>query len=73
MNDQPRKRLRLRYRKDDVLMYISHRDLLRFLLKMLRRVEIPFATSGKFSPKAKVTSTTRQNSSRPADRPASTR
>lgn len=55
MSDQPRQRLRLRYRKDEVLMYISHRDLLRFLLKLLRQVDLPFATSGKFSPKPKVT------------------
>ena len=55
MNNPTRQRLRLRYRKDDVLMYISHRDLLRFVMRLLRRAEIPFATSGKFSPKPKVT------------------
>jgi len=50
-----RQRLRLRYRKDDVLMYISHRDLLRLVFKLLRRAEIPFAFSGHFSPKPRVT------------------
>lgn len=55
MTGTPRQRLRLRYRKDEVLMYISHRDLLRFLFKLLRRAEIPYATTGRFSPKPRVT------------------
>jgi radical SAM-linked protein len=46
--------MRLIYRKDDVLMYIGHQDLLRFMFRMLRRAEMPFATSGKFSPKPRV-------------------
>jgi radical SAM-linked protein len=54
MNVPPRQRLRLIYRKDDVLMYIGHQDLLRFIFRMLKRAEIPFATSGKFSPKPRV-------------------
>jgi len=55
MNELPRQRLRLRYRKDEVLMWISHRDLLRFVMRLVRRAEVPFATSGRFSPKPKVT------------------
>jgi radical SAM-linked protein len=47
-------RLRLRYRKDDVLMWIGHLDLLRLAIKLLRRAEVPFATSGRFSPKPRL-------------------
>jgi len=54
MNVPPRQRLRLSYRKDDVLRYIGHQDLLRFVFRLLRRAEIPYATSGKFSPKPRV-------------------
>jgi radical SAM-linked protein len=50
-----RQRLRLRYRKDQVLMYVGHRDLLRLTIRLLRRAEVPFATSGKFSPKPRLT------------------
>ncbi len=49
-----RQRLRLRYAKDEVLKYISHRDLLRFVFKQLRRVQFPTAYSEGFSPKPKV-------------------
>ena len=49
-----RQRLRMRYKKDDVLMYVSHRDLLRFVLRLLRRAEVPAALSGGFSPKPRV-------------------
>lgn len=49
-----RQRLRLRYAKDRVLMYISHRDLLRFVFKQFRRVEFPHAYSTGFSPKPRV-------------------
>lgn len=54
MNALPRQRLRLIYRKDDVLKYIGHQDLLRFIFRMLRRAGIPYATSGKYSPKPRV-------------------
>lgn len=50
-----RQRLRLRYRKDEVLMYTGHLDLLRLVVRWLRRAEVPFATSGKFSPKPRLT------------------
>lgn len=50
-----RQRLRLRYRKDEVLMYTGHLDLLRLLVRWLRRAEVPFGTSGKFSPKPRIT------------------
>jgi len=49
-----RQRLRLRYAKDEVLKYISHRDLLRFVFRQFRRVEFPHAYSVGFSPKPKV-------------------
>jgi len=55
MQAEVRQRLRLRYAKDDVLMYIGHRDLLRFVIKLLRRAEIPFAVSAGFSPKPRLT------------------
>jgi len=51
----PRQRLRLFYRKDEILMYIGHRDLLRFVHRVLRRAQIPYATRGSFSPKPRVT------------------
>jgi radical SAM-linked protein len=51
----PQQRLRLRYRKDEVLMYTGHLDLLRLVVRWLRRVEFPIATSGKFSPKPRIT------------------
>ncbi len=49
-----RPRLRLRYRKDDVLRYIGHRDLLRYVIKLLRRAEVPCALTEGFSPKPKL-------------------
>jgi len=49
-----RTRLRLRYRKDQVLKYIGHRDLLRLILRLLRQAKIPIATSGRFSPKPRI-------------------
>ncbi|MBN2081120.1 DUF2344 domain-containing protein [bacterium] len=55
MQAKVRQRLRLRYAKDDVLMYIGQRDLLRYVIKLLRRSEIPFAVSGGFSPKPRLT------------------
>lgn len=50
-----RARVRLRYRKDDVLRYIGHRDLLRLVLRLLRRAEVPFALSAGYSPKPRLT------------------
>ncbi|HES58143.1 MAG TPA: DUF2344 domain-containing protein, partial [Firmicutes bacterium] len=49
-----RARLRLRYRKDDILRYIGHRDLLRYVIKLLRRAEVPYALSEGYSPKPKL-------------------
>lgn len=48
-------RLRLRYRKDNVLMWVGHLDVMRLVIKLLRRAEVPFATHGKFSPKPCIT------------------
>jgi radical SAM-linked protein len=53
-NPPPNARLRLRYCKDEVLQYVGHRDLLRLVLRIIRQAEIPFAYSGGFSPKPKV-------------------
>lgn len=50
-----RQRLRIRYRKDDVLMWIGHLDLMRLISRLLRRISAPIATSGKFSPKPRLT------------------
>lgn len=47
-------RLRLRYRKDEVMQYISHLDTLRFALRQFRICSIPVAFGGKFAPKARV-------------------
>jgi radical SAM-linked protein len=48
-------RLRLHYRKDEVLMYIGHLDLMRFIYRCFRRSAFPYATWGHFSPKPCVT------------------
>lgn len=50
-----RQRLRLRYRKDDVLMWIGHLDVMRLVIRLLHSTGFPFATSGKFSPKPRIT------------------
>lgn len=55
MTAAPVQRLRLRYRKDEVLMWVGHLDVMRLVIKLLRRAEIPFATHGKFSPKPCIT------------------
>jgi radical SAM-linked protein len=44
----------LRYRKDDVLQFVGHRDLLQFVFRVLRRARVPFATSKGYSPKPRV-------------------
>ncbi|MCB1221193.1 MAG: DUF2344 domain-containing protein [Planctomycetales bacterium] len=49
-----RQHLRFRYGKDEVLMYISHRDMLRFVFRQFRRIRLPHAYSEGFSPKPKV-------------------
>jgi len=36
-------------------MYIGHRDLLRFVHRVLRRAQVPFAVSAGFSPKPRTT------------------
>ncbi len=48
-------RLRLHYRKDEVLMYIGHLDLMRFMFRCFRRAQFPYAVAGAFSPKPCVT------------------
>jgi radical SAM-linked protein len=48
-------RLRLHYRKDAVLMYIGHLDLMRFIYRCFRRSNFPYSTSGFYSPKPSVT------------------
>lgn len=48
-------RLRLHYRKDEVLMYIGHLDLMRFIFRCFRRAQFPYAVAGAFSPKPCVT------------------
>lgn len=48
-------RLRLHYRKDEVLMYIGHLDLMRFMFRCFRRARFPYAVAGAFSPKPCVT------------------
>jgi radical SAM-linked protein len=35
-------------------MYVGHRDLLRFVHRVLRRAQVPFAVSGGFSPKPRT-------------------
>lgn len=48
-------RLRLHYRKDEVLMFIGHLDLMRFMFRCFRRAGFPYAVAGAFSPKPCVT------------------
>jgi radical SAM-linked protein len=47
-------KVRLRYRKKGLIRFISHRDLLRLLHRMIRRAGIPVAFSGGYSPHMKV-------------------
>lgn len=46
--------LRLRYAKDEMLMYIGHRDLLRFMLRIMQKTELPVAYSQGYSPKPRI-------------------
>jgi hypothetical protein len=48
-------RIRLKYSKDETLAYISHRDLLSFLMRVLRKASVPVAMSRGFTPKPRVT------------------
>jgi hypothetical protein len=50
-----RQRLRLRFRKDEILMWTGHLDIMRLVIRLLHREAVPFATSGKFSPKPRIT------------------
>jgi len=47
-------RLRLRYTKLGKVRFLGHRDLARSLERALRRVEVPVARSGGFSPRSKI-------------------
>ena len=53
--DAPYITLRFRYEKRGALSYISHLDVLRTMLKALRRVGLPLAYSEGFSPHPKLT------------------
>ena len=46
--------VRLRYRKDDAVRFISHLDLLRELERTFRRAELPVIYSQGFSPRPKL-------------------
>lgn len=47
-------RLRVRYRKDGRLRYLSHLELVRAQERMIRRAGIPYAITNGFSPHMKV-------------------
>ena len=54
MNEQNSQRLRIKFRRGLELKYISHLDLMRFLVRALRRAEIPVVYSDGFSPHPKI-------------------
>src|ERR1700749_5052019 len=45
-----RDKVRLRFRKDGSLRWLSHHDLLRTFERMLRRAELPFHSTQGFNP-----------------------
>lgn len=48
-------RIRLKYSKDETLAYISHRELLSFMMRVLRKAKVPVALSQGYSPKPRIT------------------
>jgi len=50
----PRDKVRLRFRKDGSLRWLSHHDLLRTFERMLRRSELPFRSTKGFNPHPRV-------------------
>ncbi len=49
-----RQRVRIRFRKEDDLRLISHRDLVRTLERLFRRAELPLGMSEGFHPKPRM-------------------
>ncbi|MDR1291368.1 MAG: TIGR03936 family radical SAM-associated protein [Planctomycetaceae bacterium] len=49
-----RQRVRIRFSKSGNLRYIGHKDLLRAFVLLFRRAGLPFAMSGGFHPKIKM-------------------
>ncbi|MDR1478504.1 MAG: TIGR03936 family radical SAM-associated protein [Planctomycetaceae bacterium] len=49
-----RQRVRIRFSKSGNLKYIGHKDLLRAFVLLFRRAGLPFAMSGGFHPKIKM-------------------
>jgi radical SAM-linked protein len=49
-----RQRVRIRFRKEDDLRLISHRDLLRTLERLFRRADLPLGMSEGFHPKPRM-------------------
>jgi radical SAM-linked protein len=47
-------KVRLRFRKAGDLRFLSHHDLLRAVERMLRRADLPFASTRGFHPKPKI-------------------
>jgi radical SAM-linked protein len=47
-------RLRIKFRRGDELKFISHLDLMRLLIRALRRAQIPLAYSEGFSPHPRI-------------------
>ena len=43
-------KVRIKFRKNGVMKFIGHLDIMRFFQKALRRADIPVAFSGGFSP-----------------------
>src|SRR5262245_28393195 len=54
MTNPIRHRLRIRFRKEDDLRLISHRDLLRTLERLFRRANLPLGMSEGFHPKPRM-------------------
>jgi len=49
-----RDKVRIRFRKDGNLRWISHHDLMRCFERMLRRADIPFHVTAGFNPKPRL-------------------
>ena len=55
MNEDTSFRMRITFRKESPIKYISHLDLLRAWERILRRAEVPLAYSQGFNPHPKIT------------------
>lgn len=55
-NNKDRKKLRIRFRKDGLLRFISHHDLMRCWDRLFRRADLPIRKTQGFHPKPHISS-----------------